>query len=362
MTFQQRSLIWIAVIGVFIVALVLLRGILLPFVIGMAVAYLLDPVCDWLENHRFSRTWATVLVTLLFFVLIVLAFALLIPLLINQVAEFVDKVPGYVRALEAKIMPLAAKLMAHLDVGSDQEIKELFSQHIGDAAAIAGRFVIRLLSGLEAAFNVISIIAITPVVAFYLLRDWDRIINQIDGYLPISQRDTIREQAGLVDQTLSGFVRGQFTVCLLLGIYYAIGLSVIGLDFGLILGLGTGLISFVPYFGMLAGVVVGLGIAIAQFDTYGPIVAVGAVFAVGQIVEGNFVTPKLVGDRVGLHAVWIIFALMAGGALFGFLGVLLAVPIASVIGVMVRFALDRYLASPLYDGSRRTGGRKRKGR
>ncbi|HAT34873.1 MAG TPA: AI-2E family transporter, partial [Rhodospirillaceae bacterium] len=232
MTFQQRSLIWIAVIGVFIVALVLLRGILLPFVIGMAVAYLLDPVCDWLENHRFSRTWATVLVTLLFFVLIVLAFALLIPLLINQVAEFVDKVPGYVRALEAKIMPLAAKLMAHLDVGSDQEIKELFSQHIGDAAAIAGRFVIRLLSGLEAAFNVISIIAITPVVAFYLLRDWDRIINQIDGYLPISQRDTIREQAGLVDQTLSGFVRGQFTVCLLLGIYYAIGLSVIGLDFG----------------------------------------------------------------------------------------------------------------------------------
>lgn len=352
MTLPQRTLVWIAVIGFFIAALVLLRGILLPFVVGMAVAYLLDPVCDWLENHKFSRIWATVLVTLLFFILIVLAFALLIPLLINQVTEFVGKVPGYVRALEGKVMPLAAKVMAHLDAGGAEEIKEFFSQHIGDAAAIAGKFVIRLLSGLEAAFNVISIIAITPVVAFYLLRDWDRIRNRIDGYLPLGQRDTIREQARLVDETLSGFVRGQFMVCLLLGIYYAIGLSVIGLDFGLIVGLGTGMISFVPYFGMLAGVVVGLGIAFAQFDSYGPIVAIGAVFAAGQIVEGNFVTPKLVGDRVGLHAVWIIFALMAGGALFGFLGILLAVPVASVIGVMVRFALDRYLASPLYSGGR----------
>jgi len=348
MTVQQRTFAWITVITLFIVGLVLLRGILLPFVVGAGIAYLLDPLCDWLEDHRFSRTWATIFVTLIFFILIVLAFALLIPLIINQVTEFAMKVPGYVRDLESKVMPLIIALMAHLGASGADEIKEFFSAHVGDAANVTGKFFLRLLSGVEAAFNLVSILVITPVVAFYLLRDWDRIIELIDGYLPISQRDTIREQVLHVDQILSGFVRGQFLVCLLLGIYYAIGLSVIGLDFGLIVGLGTGLISFVPYFGMLAGVAVGLCLAVVQFDTYGPILAVAGVFAVGQIVEGNFVTPKLVGERVGLHAVWIIFALMAGGALFGFLGVLLAVPVAAAIGVMVRFALQRYMDSPLY--------------
>jgi len=356
MTLQQRTFAWLGVIALFIAGLVLLRGILLPFVVGIGVAYLLDPVCDWLEDHRFSRTWATVIVTLIFFILIVLAFALLIPLLINQVTEFAAKVPGYVRDLEVKAMPLIVAVMAHLDASGADEVKEFFSQYVGDAAKFAGKFFLRLLSGVEAAFNIVSILVITPVVAFYLLRDWDRIIERIDGYLPISQRDIIREQVFLIDQTLSGFIRGQFLVCLLLGFYYAIGLSMIGLDFGLIVGLGTGLISFVPYFGMLAGVVVGLCLAIVQFDAYGPILAVAGVFTVGQIVEGNFVTPKLVGERVGLHAVWIIFALMAGGALFGFLGVLLAVPVAAVIGVMVRFGLQRYMDGPLYRVGESEGG------
>ena len=348
MTLQQRTFVWIGVIAVFIAGLVLLRGILLPFVVGMGVAYLLDPLCDWLEDHRFSRTWATLIITLVFFILIVLAFALLIPLLINQVTEFAEKVPGYIGALEAKAMPIVMALLSHIDNGGADEFKKFVGQYLGDAAKVAVKFFLRLLSGVEAAFNVISILVVTPVVAFYLLRDWDQIIKCIDGYLPISHRETIREQVLLVDQTLSGFVRGQFLVCLLLGIYYAIGLSVIGLDFGLIVGLGTGLISFVPYFGMLAGVVVGLCLAIVQFDAYGPIFGVAAVFVVGQIVEGNFITPKLVGERVGLHAGWIVFALMAGGALFGFLGVLLAVPVAAVIGVMVRFALQRYICSALY--------------
>ncbi|MDA0655709.1 MAG: AI-2E family transporter, partial [Proteobacteria bacterium] len=297
MTLQQRTFAWLGVITFFIIGLVLLRGVLLPFVIGMAVAYLLDPACDWLENHGFSRLWATILVTLVFFILIVLGFALVIPLMITQVSEFAEKVPGYVRAIEAKAAPLVMMVMEQLDAKNAQEIKGFFSQYIGDAAGFVGKFAVRLLSGLGAAVNVVSILVITPIVAFYLLRDWDRIIERVDGYLPRSQRATIRTQVLLVDETLSGFVRGQMTVCLLLGIYYAIGLSVIGLDFGLIIGLGTGLISFVPYFGMLAGVVVGLGLALAQFDSYGPILAVAIVFLVGQIVEGNFVTPKLVGER-----------------------------------------------------------------
>ncbi len=350
MTLQQKSLVWLLIIVGIVCTLILLRGILLPFVIGMAVAYLLDPVCDWLEQRHFTRIWASIAVTIVFFVIIALAFALLTPLLINQITDFIEKVPGYIRTLEIKLTPVIAYLMAYLDRDGAGEIQKFFGQYIGDAAAIAGRVIFRLISGLETALNVISIVAITPIVAFYLLRDWDKIINRVDGYLPPAYRKTIQEQILLIDTTLSGFLRGQFMVCLLLGIFYAAGLMIIGLDFGLIIGLGTGMVSFVPYFGMLAGVFVGLGLAIAQFDSFGPVLAVGLLFASGQIMEGNFVTPKLVGDRVGLHAVWIIFALMAGGALFGFLGILLAVPVAAVIGVLVRFALDCYLRSGLYAG------------
>ena len=163
-----------------------------------------------------------------------------------------------------------AYLMTNLDADGTGEIQKIFGQYIGDAAAIAGRVIIRLLSGLETALNIISIIAITPIVAFYLLRDWDKIISRLDRYLPLAYRKTIQVQIRLIDNTLSGFLRGQFMVCLILGIFYAVGLMIIGLDFGLIIGLGTGMVSFVPYFGMLAGVLVGLGLAIAQFDSYGP--------------------------------------------------------------------------------------------
>ena len=348
MTLQQKSLVWLLVLVCIVTVLVLLKGILLPFVIGMVVAYLLDPVCDWLEGRNFSRVWASVTVSIVFFVLIALTFAFLTPLIINQVAGFIENIPVYISALEMKLTPLVVHMISYLDVDSTNDIKKFFGQHIGDAAAIAGRVIFRLLSGLETVLNVISIIAITPIVAFYLLRDWDRIIVLLSGYLPPAHRVTIKEQVCLIDSTLSGFLRGQIMVCLLLGVFYAVGLMIIGLDFGLIIGLGTGMVSFVPYFGMLAGVLVGLGLAIAQFDSMGPILAVGLLFASGQFLEGNFVTPKLVGDRVGLHAVWIIFALMAGGALFGFLGILLAVPMAAVIGVLVRFTLDRYLQSGLF--------------
>jgi predicted PurR-regulated permease PerM len=189
---------------------------------------------------------------------------------------------------------------------------------------------------------------ITPVVTFYLLRDWDKLVAKLDQWLPRDSAETIRAQVALVDETLAAFARGQAIVCLLLGVFYGIGLTLVGLEYGLIIGLVTGLISFVPYFGMLTGMVVGVGLAFVQFDSLMPVVMVLAVFGVGQVIEGNVVTPKLVGDRIGLHPVWMIFALMAGGALFGFMGILLAVPVAATIGVLSRFALSRYLAGPLY--------------
>ena len=197
---------------------------------------------------------------------------------------------------------------------------------------------------------------ITPIVTFYLLRDWDLLVARIDGWLPRRHVDVIREQMRLIDRSLSGFVRGQLMVCLMLGVFYAIGLTVVGLDFGLVIGLATGLVSFVPYFGMLAGFVVGIGVAVAQFGSWVPVALVAAVFVIGQFVEGNFVTPRVVGNRIGLHPVWLIFALLAGGALFGFTGLLLAVPVAAVLGVLVRFSLERYLAGAAYRGRGPGGG------
>lgn len=351
MTTQQRVFSWLGVLALFVVSLALLQDVLFPFVAGFAIAYFLDPVCDRLEEWGLSRTWATIVVTAVFFVLFILALGLLAPLLYSQVVRFIEKVPGYIDAIEQKAAPLVEFIRAYLSTGEGtQKVTKFLGENIGGVARFILNVFGNIAGGLEITLNLLSLFVITPIVAFYLLRDWDRIVERVDSWLPRHLASTIREQIKLVDETLAGFVRGQFSVCLLLGLFYGVGLSLVGLDFGLIVGLATGLVSFVPYFGMLIGFVIGMGLAIAQFSAVTPIVMVAAVFTVGQIVEGNFLTPKLVGDRVNLHAVWIIFALLAGGALFGFVGILLAIPVAAVIGVLARFTLSRYMQGALYHG------------
>lgn len=348
MTTQQKTWFWLIGLAVTIAALYLLRPILLPFVAAMAVAYFLDPVCDRLEEKGLSRTMATGTVTAVFFVVVILVLATVSPLVYQQVAELVSRVPSYVKSLEEKLMPLLDVVAARLNQDEVKELGQSATQYAGSALKWLASAIGDVLGGLGAVANIISLIVITPIISFYLLRDWDRIVDKVDSWLPRSQAETLRGLAGEVDEILAGFARGQASVCLILGLLYGIGLTVVGLDFGFIVGLFTGLVSFIPYFGMLIGFVLGFGIALAQFDSITPLLLVGAVFAVGQVVEGNFLTPKLVGGRVKLHEVWIIFALMAGGTLFGFVGILIAVPVAAVTGVLARFMIDRYLESPLY--------------
>ncbi len=354
MSLRARILAWIGVFAVFLLLVSVLRQILFPFVAGFAIAYFLDPVCDRLEKVGMSRTWATVTVTGVFFILFIFVLALLVPLLYGQVVQFVENVPHYVSVLENKAAALFEPLRGYIESGEAKlKVRQFLQANVGDVARIVLRFLGNLVSGLELTFSLISLFVITPVVAFYLLRDWDLIVAKVDGWLPRDNATTIREQVRLIDGTMSAFVRGQVTVCLLLGLFYGIALTLAGLDFGLVLGLATGLISFVPYFGLFIGFVIGIALALAQFDSLVQVGIVAAIFAVGQVIEGNFVTPKLVGDRVNLHAVWIIFALLAGGALFGFVGVLLAIPGAAVIGVLVRFAIAQYRQSPMYLGEGR---------
>jgi predicted PurR-regulated permease PerM len=350
MTVERQLRFWLIGFAVFLVALYLLSGVLLPFVAGMAVAYLLDPVCDRLEAWGLSRTLATTVLTVLFLVVAVAAIVLLIPVLAGQVASLIERVPDLIEALRGQSARLLAIVEARVDPAMIERIEGAVAGSADRLVAWGTQFLGQVISGGVALANLISLLVITPVVAFYLLRDWDRIVARIDAWLPRDHAETIRERVREVDRTLAGFLRGQGTVCIILGLFYAIALSIAGLDFGLVVGLVAGLLSFIPYVGAVIGLVLSVGLALLQFEDWLRVAIVAGIFVVGQAVEGNFLTPKLVGESVGLHPVWIIFGLLAGGALFGFVGVLLAIPAAAVIGVGVRFALGRYLQSPYYRG------------
>ncbi|MEQ8396856.1 AI-2E family transporter [Thalassobaculum sp.] len=345
MTRRERSVFWALFLALVLLGFYVLRDVLVPFVAGMAVAYLLDPVVDRLERIRVPRGLATFVVLLGFFALAIGLLLLLIPLLQSQFEKLASTLPGYVDMIRTRLAPL----LAHVNEGLDRQAAlEKVTGMTGDLVSWAGGVISRLISGGFAIANLLSLLLITPIVSFYLLRDWDRIVAAVDGWLPREQAPTIRTQVAAVDRTLAAFVRGQGTVCLILGVFYAAGLTIAGLDFGLVIGLFSGLISFVPFIGALIGGVLSVGLALAQFDSWQAVAIVAAVFAAGQMLEGNFLTPNLVGEAVGLHPVWVIFGLLAGGTLFGFVGVLLAVPVAAVVGVLTRFALARYLDSPLH--------------
>lgn len=350
MSSTRQIRFWLIGLAVFVAALWVLREVLLPFVAGMAIAYFLDPVADRLEKWGLSRLMATVVITFGIVVVLVAGIVLLVPLLQAQITSFLSRLPGYIEMMRETAEPLLREIMERLPPDQVQSLQESAAGFVGDALAFVGTLLRGVLTGGFALLNLLSLLFITPVVAFYQLRDWDRMVATVDAWLPRQHAETIRERFREIDAILAGFLRGQASVCLALGTFYAAGLSLVGLDLGLLVGLGAGLISFIPYLGTIVGFVVGIGLALAQFEGYLPVLLVAGVFVVGQMLEGNFLTPKLVGDRIGLHPVWVIFALLAGGALFGFVGLLLAVPVAAVIGVLTRFFLGQYLKSSYFHG------------
>ncbi len=347
---RGRTFFIFAAIGGLGMLLYLLSGVMLPFVAGLLVAYFLDPIADRLERMGCSRALATTAITVVFFALVGVTAALLLPLLQGQVMGLVAKAPALVAELRDQAEPLLERLQTTLTEDQVARLRDAAGSYAGDAARFLGALLGRVLSGGAAFFQILSLIVITPLVSFYLLRDWDRIVARFDDLLPRDIVSDVREQMREIDRTIAAWVRGQATVCVLLGAWYGIGLTMVGLEFGLGVGFLTGLISFVPYFGMGVGLVVALGIAFAQFTGALPFALVVGVFMAGQVVDAYLLTPRLVGEKVGLHPVWVIFALLAGGALFGFTGVLLAVPVAAVIGVVLRYTLDRYRASAYYRG------------
>ncbi|WP_420010658.1 AI-2E family transporter [Tateyamaria sp.] len=343
---REQLKYWSIAAAVFFVLLYALGDQLLPFFLGAAIAYFLDPIADWLEGRGCSRGLATGLITVAAVIVFVLVTMLVVPTLVQQAIQLFNTAPNLARDLGAF---LTEKFPSLLDEGSTlrQSLNSL-GQTVSDRG---GQLLNSALTSAASLINVVVLFVIVPVVAVYLLLDWDRMIEKVDGLLPRDHAPVIRELATEIDGTLSSFIRGMGTVCLVLGTYYAVALMLVGLQFGLVVGFVAGLLTFIPYVGALVGGALAIGLALFQFwGEWHWIAAVAGIFMLGQVAEGNVLTPKLVGSSVGLHPVWLILALSVFGALFGFVGMLVAVPMAAALGVFVRFAIDQYQQSLLYRG------------
>ena len=351
---RRQIFFWLIALAIFPFFLYIFSSILLPFVAGMALGYFLDPVADRLQRLGMSRLAATGFILLLFVVVFIASFIIIIPLLVTQAADFASKVPGYFENLQHLVTTSAHDYMPDWLAGQIEGMKNSFSGLIKEGAGFLGSVLQQIWNSGKSIVDVVALLVVTPVVAFYLLLDWDDMVAKIDAWIPRDHVDTVRELARRIDRTVAGFIRGQGTLCIVLGLFYGIALSIAGLNFGLLIGLFAGLISFIPYVGSTVGLVLAFGVALVQFwPDYIMIGVVLGIFFFGQFLEGNILQPRLVGSSVGLHPVWLMFALFAFGALFGFVGMLVAVPAAAALGVLVRFALEKYLDSDLYHGQSR---------
>ncbi|RAZ83180.1 AI-2E family transporter [Mesorhizobium hawassense] len=348
---RRQVFFWLATAVLLALFLYIFSGILLPFVAGMVLAYFLDPVADWLQRLGLSRLMATVVILIAFIVVVVLAFVILVPVLATQMADFGRKLPEYLTRLQSLITSFDPKWLEQRFGVNAGSLRDGLNSLLTSGFSLLTTVFTSIWSSGVALVSVVSLFVVTPVVAFYMLLDWDRMVAEVDGWVPRDYVETVRALARDINTATAGFVRGQGTLCLVLGAMYATGLTFTGLNFAILIGLFAGLISFIPYVGSLTGLVLAVGVAFVQFwPDWTMIVAVACVFFVGQFIEGNILQPRLVGKSVGLHPVWLMFALFAFGALFGFVGLLIAVPASAAIAVLVRFAIARYLESPLYKG------------
>ena len=349
MIHRRHLTFWIVTLVVFVFLLWLLSEILLPFVAGLALAYLQVPLADRLERAGMNRTLAALLIVGLVVLTFILLALLLVPILAQQAAALIAGIPTFVTRLQALMSESGPAWLRQVvnEGDASKNMTELLAQGAGYVAAVMQS----LWSGGKALASFVSVLVIMPVVTFYLICDWHEMVATLDGWVPPRNRATVHRLVREIDAAISGFLRGQAGVCLIVGVYYAVALTLVGLNFGLLIGLTAGVLTFMPYIGSMAGLLIGTTVALGQFwPQWISIAEVVGVFLVGQFVEGNVLGPKLVGDNVGLHPVWLIFAMFAFGYLLGFVGLLIAVPLAAAVAVLFRFGLSRYFASPFYQG------------
>ena len=363
MRLERQVVFWLGAVAALAMFLYIFSGVLLPFVAGLILAYLLNPLADWLERAGLSRLGASLLIVVLVSLILVLLLIIFVPVLAHQLASFIESLPDLATRLQALLAQESGLLGGKwgggallerlgLDARLDaNDLQKALGDLVGQGAQWMLAFLKSLWSGGQALLGVFSLLVVTPVVTFYILLDWGRMIATIDRLAPPAHRDDVRILARDVNHAIAGFLRGQSLVCLFLGLWYGFGLALIGLKFGFLIGICAGFLSFIPYVGSLMALVLSAIMSLVQgWPSLALFAMAMGVIGVGQFLEGNVLTPRLVGASVGLHPVWLMFALFAFGSLFGFTGLILAVPVAAIIGVLFRFALARYFESPLYTG------------
>ncbi len=354
MTARNHALFWSAAFAGFLAFVYVFKAVLLPFVLGIAIAYLLNPLVNTLGRAKISRGPAAILITALFFAFVATFLAVLTPLLYKQSLQLADDLPGYFDAIIVFIEPYSQQALTLLGQENGTDLKSIIGGHVGTAASMGKHILQSVAAGGQAVFGALSVIVFTPIVTYFMMKEWAHITEWTEGLLPEHSKKTILGLLKQIDQKLSGFVRGQISVAVILGLAYAIVLTLVGLKYGFLIGLLSGLLSIIPMVGSTVGLLVSVTVAWFQAGDLIFVAIVAGIFFLGQIIEGNILSPKIVGDSVGLHPLWIFFALLAGGSLFGILGMLLAVPVAAVAGVLLAFAIAQYKLSPYYSGVKKS--------
>jgi len=360
LTVKQQLTYWGIAAAILFLLLWFVGDALLPFLIGAAISYCLDPLADRLENLGLTRRLSVLIISMIGLVVFVALILLFIPTLIHQATALLTAIPDAFSSLQSNLSDRFP------DMNNEDSVVRRQLLKIGDLIESQGALLLNaVISSAVSFINALVLLIIVPVVAIYLLFDWDNMIAKIDDLLPREHAPTVRRLANEIDKTLASFIRGQGTVCFLLGSYYIVALWLVGLNYGTVVGFIAGFLTFIPFVGAFVGGVLAIGLALFQFwgstevidgetITYGTdwfrIGIVVVIYQLGQIIEGNFLTPRLVGSSIGLHPVWVLLALSVFGSIFGFVGMLVAVPLAAVLGVLTRFAISQYRTSRLYSG------------
>jgi predicted PurR-regulated permease PerM len=356
-TLRTQVLIWIGLAAITLFLIYTFRGILLPFVVGFLLAYILNPLVNLVERTRLNRGWSAALVVVTVLAIIAGIMTLVVPLVTRQIIDLAFRLPGYVTSLRALANDWIPALNAWFGAERVAQFESSITDWLNNLPGLTATATLYITQSGLTVISVIAVIVVSAVVAFYLLLDWRAMVKEVDSLLPLEHRGEVRQILDDIDRSMSGVVRGQGSVVLVLAFYYATALSLTGISFGFAIGLITGLISFIPFVGFFTGFILSMIIATVQFWPSWPLVlVVFMVFMVGQFLEGNVLYPKLVGSSIGINPVWLMFSLFAFASLFGFVGLLLAVPLSAIAAVLTRFAVQKYRKSQLYLGQDRGGG------
>jgi predicted PurR-regulated permease PerM len=349
---EKHLWFWLSALVLLVAAIALLKEILLPFVAAIIIAYFLNPLAESLQKRGFSRGWSAALIVGLGAVSVALALIMLVPLLLDQVRRLVTVLPDEMQRFKVFVEGLAQNWFGPSYPSFQGVIERLSSEVSQNWTTFVGSIMASVWTRGMALVNFVALVLITPVVVFYLLVDWHPMLARIDQALPRDHAPTVRRLAWEVNEAVAAFIRGQGTICLMLGVFYAAGLSWAGIDYGLLIGLTTGLLAFIPIVGWLLGLIAASAVALVQFwPDLVPLAKALGVLVAGIAIDAAFLSPRFVGGKIGLHPVWLIFALFVFSYLFGFVGTLVAVPLSAAIAVLVRFAVEVYLDSAVYKGT-----------